>query len=445
MTELLRLDVWLDGAAIPAGRLTSYDDGALIFYYFVDYLEAGGRAISMSLPRQMAPHGDVVSRAFFGNLLPENNQTRRIREREGLEANDIAGILLHMGADCPGAISVLPEGSPPIKVPGNLADDYMPLSEIQIAEIMVSLADYERLPDDARDPSPLAGVQSKVAITILPNGVWALPRPELKVPTTHILKVPSRTDAADVPLEAAACQLSRTIGLTTSVPDVIRIADRDGLLITRFDRHVVDGVVYRIHQEDFTQALGLPAQLKYERKGVEGRRFDAEAINSVLAQTSLPAASRETFLIATIFNLVVGNSDNHGKNHGLLYSVGPVPNFAPLYDIVPVRMRTRYTHDLAFRVGEATTAEAVTLQDMLSFMGVLGMTSSGAKRFVNNSVGPLLERIEQAAAGLPRHLKPFDDFIGQELERLAEALELNLKFRTRDYYVPQGGGWKPQS
>jgi serine/threonine-protein kinase HipA len=51
-------------------------------------------------------------------------------------------------------------------VPGNPADDYMPLSEIQIAEIMVSLEDYERFPDDTRDPSPLAGVQSKVTIAI---------------------------------------------------------------------------------------------------------------------------------------------------------------------------------------------------------------------------------------------------------------------------------------
>lgn len=48
-------------------------------------------------------------------------------------------------------------------------------------------------------------------------------------------------------------------------------------MIERFDRKVEAGVVHRIHQEDFAQALGLPSELKYQRCGAPGRRLDVEA------------------------------------------------------------------------------------------------------------------------------------------------------------------------
>ncbi len=442
MNERLRLDVWMDGLPIPAGALVAHADDTLRFSYNDDYFAAGGGPLSLSFPLGVRTFGDLPSRAFFGNLLPENNQIQRIREREGLEANDVAGILYHMGADCSGAISCVPAGSPSAKIPGNLATDYIPLSDNEIAEIMVSLADHARLPDATRDPSPLAGVQGKLAITVLPDGRWALPNPDLKVPTTHILKVPPRGDAGDAKLEEAACILAREVGFETSVPTALRIADREGMLITRFDRLVHDGVVTRVHQEDFTQALGLPASLKYQRKGEEGRRFYAPAIADLLAATAQPAKARETFLLATLFHLAVGNSDNHGKNHGLLYSAGNFPLLSPLYDILPVRMIERYTHQLAFDIGTAKFAEDITAVDFIFFFETFGLRGAGLRRFVERAVRPMLERLEAASANLPgRGLKSFDDFIGQELERLSQTLEIGMQFRERDYFTPKGGGW----
>lgn len=446
MSERLRLDVWLDGTPIPAGMLIADTDGAVNFIYSDNYLESGGLPLSLSLPLQQGTAGDVKSRAFFANLLPENNQTQGLIEREGLEANDIVGILFHMGADCSGAVSCLPSGSAPVKVPGVLATDYRPLSNAEISDIMIGLADYERLPDNARDPSPLAGVQGKIAITVLPDGRWALPDSPLKVPTTHILKVPQKSDAGDVRLEAAACQMARDVGFASSVSRPIRLADRDGLLIERFDRVVHDGVVHRIHQEDFTQALGLPASLKYQRKGKPGRRFDVEAIARLLQHTAQPAKSRETFLLATMFNLVVGNSDNHGKNHGLLYNNGASPNLAPLYDILPIRMGYRYSHQLAFDIGAATEAQEIAAEDFAAFFAAFDLTGPRLRRFLQGTVKPMLERFEVKSGTLPQcGLKAFDDFIGQELERISQILELGLTLRTRDYYAPRGGGWAVSS
>ncbi|OYW77162.1 MAG: phosphatidylinositol kinase, partial [Asticcacaulis sp. 32-58-5] len=274
----MRLSVWLDGVGQPVGHLEAFDSGAVVFSYHDSYLNGAAIPISLSLPLQYAVFGDVATRAFFSNLLPENDQTRRLIEREGLSRDDVVGILHHLGADCSGAISCLPEGAAPVKVPGDLIADYQALSEDDIDAIMTSLRDFQRLPNETADPSPLAGVQGKIALTVLPDGRWALPRPDRKVPSTHILKVPERADQSDVRHEWAACSLMHGLGMWASVPQIVERVGVQGLLISRFDRIVSGNKVVRLHQEDFAQALGLPPRLKYERNGQAGRVFNAAAV-----------------------------------------------------------------------------------------------------------------------------------------------------------------------
>jgi len=92
-----------------------------------------------SLPPEDEAFGDVETRAFFANLLPENAQLQRIMEREGLARDDIVGLLKHLGADCAGCVSCLPRHAPPIKSPGVLAEDYEPLEDRTLLKIVKSL------------------------------------------------------------------------------------------------------------------------------------------------------------------------------------------------------------------------------------------------------------------------------------------------------------------
>lgn len=78
--------------------------------------------------------------------------------------------------------------------------------------------------------------------------------------------------------------------------------------------------------------------------------FDVAAAVSVLDRTDDPLRSRLEFLKAAIFNLCIGNTDNHAKNHALLYGPGGKPSLAPLYDLLPIRLNKTYTHDLAVAV-----------------------------------------------------------------------------------------------
>jgi len=437
MSRPTELAVYMDGVARPAGILLSAENQTIGFGYDQEYIAGGGPPLSLSMPLEQPIFDDVAARAFFGNLLPENDQMQRVMDREGLDRGDIVGLLAHLGADCSGAISCLPMNAPPVKVPGVLADDYEPIPPEEMAEIVASLADHRRLPDAAGDPSPVAGVQRKIALVHTSMG-YARPKPGLKVPTTHILKVPERRLGRDARIEEQAARLALAVGLEVSIPQAVRIEGVDALLITRFDRQERDGVVYRIHQEDFAQALGLPSTLKYQRNGDPGRRFDAQAIARVLDRTDRPALARQAFLEATLFNLLIGNADNHAKNHGLLYASGSAPALAPLYDLLPSRLNPEFNDQLSFDIGKADHPDAVTREDLLDFLAAFGMTEAAAGRFLERVAKPMVEALEAATLDLARRgFKDLDDLIGRETEQLVETLGLDVKVRERDF-VPKG-------
>lgn len=439
------LEVRLEHLSEPIGYLSSADDASISFSYSEDYLAIGGAMpLSISLPLAPLPYSDQETRTFFDNLLPENDLLHQTMEREGIARDDIVGLLFHLGADCPGAISCLPLGESPIKIPGDLRTDYNEVNDDDILEIVRRLADRESLPDNLRDPSPIAGVQRKIAVSVLPNGKFALPKAGLRVPTTHILKVPRRGKGRETRLEAASAQMAAACGLLVAQPEVLAFGEIEALLIARFDRRVEDNKVARIHQEDFAQALGLPSRMKYERYGRRDRSFNAVAVGGLLKKTADPASSSIRFIIATIFNMAIGNSDNHAKNHALIYDVGSVPRLAPLYDLLPVRLDPGVRHDFSFKIGTASSFEDIDKNSITRFMEDLGVRVSGIQRIVDGDFAPLIKSLDKASSYLVREgLKDFDDLIGRELQHLVEILSLKVALRPRDHFeAAPGGGWR---
>jgi serine/threonine-protein kinase HipA len=219
----------------------------------------------------------------------------------------------------------------------------------------------------------------------------------------------------------------------------------DALLVTRFDRRIEGGLVSRIHQEDFAQALGFPSDLKYQRNGKPGRQFDVEAILSVLDRTADPEAARLAFLQATLLNLCIGNTDNHAKNHALLYDTGAAPRLAPLYDLLPIRIDRRYNHRLAFQIGSADHFDEMKAADLAAFIAPFGVDDLG--RFTAEVVVPLIASLDEATLKLSGlGLKQFDDLIGRETERLVDVLSAAVSVRERDYFPDKtAGGWAAES
>ncbi|MFD1988347.1 HipA domain-containing protein [Mesorhizobium newzealandense] len=446
--EVLALDVRLDGFVDPIGALVRDENGSVAFVYKADYLRrSDATALSLSLPLAEEPYRDVIARAFFDNLLQERNGVLTdVLAREGLTRDDIAGLLYHLGKDCAGALSVLPSGSPPTKVPGDYESDYVPIPQDRMIAIVEALHQRKRLPDGTEDPSPLAGVQSKIALTVLPDGRFAEPKRGSGGPTTHILKVPDRDHQQDARYEAEAMRLSGALGFDTAEVSVVPIGGIETLLVTRFDRgRDRQNRIVRLHQEDFAQALGLPVSMKYERRGKAGRRFDVSGIRRILEATVDPAQAKETFIRATIFDLLIGNNDGHAKNFALLYEPGGRIHFAPRYDILPTRLDDTLTDELAYRIGEAETLDEVTPEQLNAFLLALGIESAAArKRMHQRYPSEIALGLADCLGALEkRQVKSLADLIATNMRMLLGAMRLEIPqaARDRDAFIGLAGGW----
>jgi serine/threonine-protein kinase HipA len=438
----LILNVWLEASAEPIGRLVKADDSSLAFAYTPEWLaNSAQHTLSLSLPLGDEPFGDVPVHAFFDNLLQENNLLETVIRREGIDRGDIAALLAHVGADCAGAVSVLPLDHPPIKRPGRIQGDYDPLDEATFAEIVDRLATGRPLPGELRDPSPVAGVRPKISLTGLPDGRFAIPKPGSGAPTTHILKLPDPQHRHEARDEAFVTLLAAECGFNVGSSVASTIGGFDVLLIRRFDRHLEDGMVRRLHQEDFAQAAGLPAELKYQRKGTPPRCFDAATIGRILEATDRPAQSRETFLRMTLFNLLVGNNDNHAKNNALLHGPGGSITLAPFYDLVPVQTVAGFREDFAFHIGDAKVPAELTRSDLLTFCQAIGLPPQGAEKILARASRNLVERIETLSANFSADMGALDRLFGETAGELVLLLGLDIALRERDAHVVSGGGW----
>lgn len=442
-----RLDVYLEGVDHPIGQLLGNNDKSLTFAYGDDAVRANMQ-LSISMPVARGSFTDRTTRGFFANLLQENNALEQVMAKHRIDRDDIAGLLYHVGRDCPGAISCVPAGENPSKMPDNMADDYDAISNDDLGEILISLRDRRRLPDGRNDPSPLAGVQGKIAVTRLEDGQFALPKPGSGAPTTHILKVPSRGNEALVTQEAALMALAtRVLPLPVANVGTIEIAGCEALLIERFDRKIEDGNIYRIHQEDFCQALSLAPSLKYQRNGTEENKFSAMGVVRVLDETEVPLIARQHFMALSIFNLVVGNTDNHAKNHAILYpALGHKPILAPAYDIIPVVLDRSVTHDFSFNIGQAERMADLTAPDIAACISAVGLartmrTEKSRARYFNE-LRALLQDVEDSLDMMEGpSLKACRDMISQNIAIVAEILDVAVTQQSRDTFVAQGGGW----
>lgn len=420
------LNVWLEASAAPIGKLLSSDDGSLAFAYESDWLVSPyAHALSLSLPLREEPFEDMPTRNWFDNLLQENQQIRQMLNREGIARDDIAAVLAVIGADCAGAVSVLPLDSPPIKRPGVLADDYDLLDDTALKNLVWRLKKRLPLPEELRDPSPITGYRDKFALAVIPGQGFAIPKKGSGAPTTHILKIPDPAHLHEARDEARVTLLAQQCGLNTGDNLASQVMEQDILLITRFDRRIENGQVYRIHQEDFAQALGLPPALKYERDGREGRRFDATAIGRILSATAQPVLAREFFIKATLFNLLIGNNDNHAKNHALFHLPGQhAPVMAPLYDLVPVQTANGFRDEFSFRIGQASRPGELGRDDLMTFATDVGIPATGAPAVLKKIAKDLVDRLEVLSAELPPEMQALKAMIGDQTGRLNDLLDI---------------------
>jgi serine/threonine-protein kinase HipA len=322
----------------------SRENGRLAFRYDRQWLDdPDSHPLSLSLPLREAPFADLETRTWFGNLLPEGDFLNAVARRLGRSTGDIFGLLVDLGGECAGAISLLPSGETPLK-----AGRYQRLSEDELFALVSADPPLPLLAGETGVRLSLAGAQNKVPVYVDDGDIH---KATGSLATTHIIKPPIRAAIAlphTVENEAFCMQLAGKLGLVVPKAQVRAVRDQSFYLVERFDRRSRQGRIERLHQEDFCQALGVEANLKYEESGGPS----LAAIWRLLRNHSAaPAVDGRQLLRWVGFNFLIGNADAHGKNLALLYGEDGSVRLAPFYDLLCTAVYPELDQRLALRLG----------------------------------------------------------------------------------------------
>lgn len=348
-----------NGLQTHVGALTGDCPENAVFAYDSEYLAAEGSApISLSLPLQKAAFSPAQTKNYFDSLLPEGYTRRTVAQWIHADEDDYLTILHALGCECLGALQITAEGENHGASYELLALDQVKALAAEGASKSAELVITSHL--------SLAGATGKVGL-YYDGKAWFLPRGT--APSTHIVKQSHVRLKHIVQNEQLALMTARNCGLHVADSFIINTgsgADEEILFAAaRYDRvfsksgGAIDGlsVPLRLHQEDFAQALGIPASQKYERAGENhlARMFDL-----LRRHSADPIRDMTRLWDQIVFNWLIGNTDAHVKNFSLLYSPDlRTLHLSPAYDLLAAVIYPT-TQELSFRIGGAATLDAVT-------------------------------------------------------------------------------------
>jgi serine/threonine-protein kinase HipA len=321
--EVLLADVLLHDQAI--GVLDLRGEQAR-FAFQESYIQDANRAV-LGLQFEEDLHASHKSNVrlppWFSNLLPEGKLRELIANHCGVSIKREARLLLALGHDLPGAITVQEK-------PAEAALEAKP--DTAKAKRERSFASAQGV-DNRLWRFSLAGVALKFSLLKMAER-FTLPAADplggdwiVKLPDSQYPEVPEN--------EFGIMSLASAVGI--DVPPIELVAreqlpdlpdhfwpnqSRQAFAIKRFDRGL--GRI-PIHMEDFAQVRGKWPQEKYESsfETVASLCFRKHDTHSLIEFTK-----------RMIFNILIGNGDAHLKNWTLLYADRKKPRLSPAYDLV---------------------------------------------------------------------------------------------------------------
>lgn len=169
-----------------------------------------------------------------------------------------------------------------------------------------------------------------------------------------IAKFPANGDDHNVELlEAAILDLAASCGIEVSPYKLEKIHRGHALLLRRFDR---EGNIHderRVHYLSASALLDVP----YNSNGGSYQEF-AQVIRKIAAN---PAHDLDQLYRRMIFNLIIDNTDDHVKNHGMLHVQGNQYRLAPAFDVVTQLTNTGY-QELAIIPGNNNSKLSLAIQ-----------------------------------------------------------------------------------
>lgn len=283
-----------------------------------------------------------------------------------------------------GAIKILDENSVEIQ------PEYRQLTNLEVQNLAKEGA-TESAQLVTKAHLSLTGASGKVGLYYDNKGrQWYLPTGD--APSTHIVKQSHVRLKRIVANEQLCLLTARNLGIDTPESFIINCGnteDENVLFATkRYDRKITENgktlndmpVPYRLHQEDFAQALGISAFSKYEKNndGYLKKLFDTLKNYSVD-----PIGDQMKLWDICIFNYLIGNTDNDIKNLSLLYSEDMKSlRLTPAYDIVSTMVYDTSTENMALSIGGKYLITDINRDDFEKEAGTVGLGIKMAmKRF----------------------------------------------------------------
>jgi serine/threonine-protein kinase HipA len=190
-----------------------------------------------------------------------------------------------------------------------------------------------------------------------------------------IAKLSSRSDPYPVvKAEAVAMDLARRVGLIVPAIEVTESVGHDVLLVERFDRTAVAG-----QRRMMVSALTI---LSLDETMARYATYH-DLADVIRARFADPKATLRELFSRIVFNICVGNTDDHARNHAAFWD-GSMLSLTPAYDICP-QLRSG---------GEATQAMAIgkdgyrysRLAGCLPAAGVYLLTSGEAADIIDHQL-----------------------------------------------------------
>ena len=350
---MLHVSLERNGMMVYVGTITGNNSQDARFQYLPEYInDISSTALSIGLPLREEPYSAMQTAAFFEGLLPEGFTRRTVAQWIHVDEKDYISLLRRLGRECLGAICVTEDE----KIPDA---SYELITSRQVKELAAQGV-RKTAEIIAKSHLSLTGASGKVGLYYSAGqDKWFLPLGT--APSTHIVKQSHVRLDNIVTNEQLSLLTASRCGINIPHSFIINVGcgdDNEILFATeRYDRVFaadsgrINGLArpFRLHQEDFSQAMGIPSALKYERhnSGYMRKMFD------ILRRFSLdPISDQIRLLDAIIFNLMIGNTDAHVKNFSLLYSPDlKSVRLAPIYDVVSTTVYEQGTRDMAFSIG----------------------------------------------------------------------------------------------
>lgn len=394
--------------AEPVGLLKTVRTGVLEagqFAYGRRYLQAqGAQALNPAhLPLREAPFDLAPRRLRDGGALPltlrdalPDSWGRKVLETQhGKSLSDIDTLLLtnddRVGAMVFSEHLPIPSGAPSAEL---LALQDLADASRRIEAGLEVTPEMERL---LRGGSNLGGARPKATF--------------VHDSRRYIAKFASRADELDVAvIEATTMSLARACGISVPPFHIRQLARGHALLVERFDRTGPLTNEFRLHYLSCSALLDVP----YESSGGSYVEF-AQALRR---WSVMPERDTTELFRRIVFNLVVGNSDDHVKNHGILHQGHGFWRLAPAFDLVSqLDSHTDY-QELAILPGRFESCLSSAREAVPHF----GLREAEAEEIIQNT----LDIVHRQASGFAMALhgdlalaKRFHIFLERQAERIA--------------------------